>query len=80
MTEKSAKIMGSWLMWHGSLTGDKPAGAVFLHKLTPPPAKVLNLNVHLPQLCLATATHNFKWVKIIHICLNGDQTFANLDV
>ena len=32
------------------------------------------------KLCLATATHNFKWVKITHICLIGDRTFANLDV
>ena len=33
-------------------------------------------------LCLATATHNFKRVKIAHTCL-GDlkpQTFTNVDV
>ena len=29
-------------------------------------------------LCLATATHNIKWVKIAPICLISDQ--ANLDV
>ena len=27
------------------------------------------------KLCLATATLNFKWVKITHICLVGDETF-----
>ena len=32
------------------------------------------------KLCLTTATHNFKWVKITHMCLIWDQTFANLDV
>ena len=32
------------------------------------------------KLCVATATHNFKWVKITRICLMGDETFANLDV
>ena len=24
--------------------------------------------------------HNFKWVKITRICINGDQKIANLDV
>ena len=32
------------------------------------------------KLCVATATHNFKWAKITHICLFWDQQFANLDV
>ena len=32
------------------------------------------------KLCLATATHNFKWVGISHIWLISDQTFANDDV
>ena len=27
------------------------------------------------MLCLATATHNIKWVKIIKICLIWDLTF-----
>ena len=31
------------------------------------------------KLCVATATHNFKWVKITHICSFWDKTFANLD-
>ena len=30
------------------------------------------------QLCLATATHNFKWVKIAHLCIIWDQTFTLL--
>ena len=37
------------------------------------------LTTHL-ELSLATATHNFKWVKITHICFMWDQTFVNLDV
>ena len=32
------------------------------------------------KLCLATAIHNFKWLKIIDIGLICDQTFANLAV
>ena len=32
------------------------------------------------KFCLATATHNFKCVKIMHICLIWDQTFANIIV
>ena len=34
----------------------------------------------LNKLCLATAIHNFKCVKITHICLMWDQAFPNLDV
>ena len=30
------------------------------------------------KLCLADAIHNFKWVKIIEIWLNGGQLFLNL--
>ena len=32
------------------------------------------------NLCLATSTHNFKWVKITQICLIWDQIFASLGV
>ena len=32
------------------------------------------------KLCLATTTHNLKWVKINDICLIWAQIFANLDV
>ena len=32
------------------------------------------------KLCIATATHNFKWVKITDMCLIWDQPFANIDV
>ena len=32
------------------------------------------------KLCLAVATHNFKWVKIIRICSIWYQTLANLNV
>ena len=32
------------------------------------------------KVCLATATHTFKWVKITEICLILDQTFENLHV
>ena len=30
------------------------------------------------MLCLAAATHNFKTLKISHICLIWDQAFAIL--
>ena len=30
------------------------------------------------KLCLATATHNFKWLKITQICLIWDQTILML--
>ena len=39
------------------------------------PAKVSYLIFTHLKLCLATATHNFKWVKISHR-LMWDQTFA----
>ena len=41
------------------------------------------LNCHLlkhVKVCLATATHTFKWLKIADICFICDQTFANFDV
>ena len=41
-----------------------------------------NLFYIFNRLCLATANHNFKRLKIkcTHICLILDRTFANLDV
>ena len=44
-----------------------------------PPSNLIYFFTHL-KLCFATATHNFKWVKISHICLIWDQKFLNLDV
>ena len=47
---------------------------------TPPPhlslqtVKMYNFPPLLPR-----PMHNFKWVKITHICLICDQTFSNLD-
>ena len=32
------------------------------------------------MLCLATATHNIKWLKITDLYLIWDQTFANIAV
>ena len=32
------------------------------------------------MLCLATAIHNFTWVKMTNICLIWDRTFTNLHV
>ena len=32
------------------------------------------------KLFPATPTHNFKWVKITHICLIWEKTSANFDV
>ena len=34
--------------------------------------------IHL-KLCLATATHNFKWLKITHIYLIRAQLYKNVD-
>ena len=39
----------------------------------------IQISAHL-KLCLFTATRNLKWVKITHIWLILNQTFANLDV
>ena len=30
------------------------------------------------KLCLATATHNFKWLKITHICLICAQKYLQI--
>ena len=44
------------------------------------PSKIISFFTHV-QLCLATATHDFKWVKITQIiCLILEQTFINPDV
>ena len=37
------------------------------------PSYSIDFFTHM-KLCLATATHNFKWVQIIHNCLNLEQT------
>ena len=37
------------------------------------------ISTHL-KLCLTTATHNFKWVKITHIIIIWHQPFSNLAV
>ena len=45
------------------------------------PIRTLKLNNFNPleELCLASETRNFKWVKIItNICLIWNQTFANI--
>ena len=39
----------------------------------------IKIFTHL-KFCLATATHNFKWVKITNICIIWDQTFKHFDV
>ena len=38
------------------------------------------LNFHPLEGVLATAIHNFKWVKGTHICLIWEETFANIYV
>ena len=43
-------------------------------------AKLFIWNFTHFKLCLATATHNFKWVTITDICLIWNQTFANIHV
>ena len=48
--------------------------------INPFPAEtIIKIFTHL-KLCLAAASHNFKWLKITHICLISEQTFANIDV
>ena len=42
--------------------------------------KRLNDDIPNLKLCLATATHNFKWLKITDNCSIWDQTFTNLDI
>ena len=39
---------------------------------------VIWIFTHL-KMCFASATRNFKWVVINHICSMRNQTFANLD-
>ena len=40
--------------------------------------KLNDLNLHPREVgCLATVTHNLKWMKITHISFICDQTFAN---
>ena len=43
------------------------------------PKLIILIVIHW-KLCLATATHNFKWRKITDICLIWEKTSANLDV
>ena len=50
---------------------------IILLMSNPYPAKLnFFFFIHL-KLCLATGIHNFKWVKITHICLIWDDTFVN---
>ena len=42
-----------------------------------PPKYSIGIFTHL-KLCLADATHNIKWVKIIQIWQNGGQLFSNI--
>ena len=48
-------------------------------KSWPPFCQIWKFFTHL-KLCIATATHNFKWVRITHICLIWDRAFASVDV
>ena len=59
---------------------DKSLGTVILNVLTLILLRQCILIFTHLKLCLATATHNFKWVKITHIVFSWDQTFANIDV
>ena len=47
----------------------------------PYPAKLIYLNFQplevVMWLCLATAIHNFKWLKITHICLICEHTYKS---
>ena len=41
--------------------------------------RIISILTHL-KLCLATATHNFKWMQITHYSLIWNQTFAYRDI
>ena len=43
------------------------------------PKILIYILIHF-NLRLATATKNFKWVKMTHICLIWNQKFATFDV
>ena len=52
-----------------------PQSHMSVHTLAlSPPNYLILVFTHL-KLCLANAIHNFKWVKIIQIWLNGVQLF-----
>ena len=82
--------MGQWEPWLKLGRELVPFNCyVFVWKLTahldPYPAKLIFLNFQPLEvvgrglkLCLATATHNFKWLKITHICLILLQKFQIL--
>ena len=50
----------------------------FIYLLSPHPIKLIYLNLTHLKLCLATTTHNFKWVKITRVYLTWDQNFQIL--
>ena len=62
-------------MCHAPIPRDDDVGALMLKALNK-----INLIFTQLKLCLATATHNFKLVKISYMGLIRDQLFANLDI
>ena len=55
--------------------GNDPSDMIRVNMLIPKaPHYKMHIFTHL-KLCLATATHNFKSLKITPICLICDQTF-----
>ena len=54
---------------------------IVFYVINPYPAEWNYLNFQpLLRLCLATAIHNLKWLKITHICLNLIKKNTNLDI
>ena len=70
----------SWRIW--CLFGrnkplSKPTQGI--QDINPWSAKLNNSNFTHLKLCLATATHNFKWMKMTPICLIWYQAFAKIE-
>ena len=77
MTVKYGKYF-NFSCQQGGEGGNPPCGAEWGGGV-PTPGENPVISTHL-KLCLATATHNFKWVKITYICLICNDAFANHDV
>ena len=53
-------------------------GGITLNLINPLPAKLSYSNFQPLEVVSPTATHNFKWVKMIHICWIWDHAFQML--
>ena len=81
--DSPAGWLSSWFSIAGErglkLSKSRPVyPAIHSHFLSSAPFAhyLISIFTHL-KLCLASATHNFKWVKITHVCLIWDITKWN---